>query len=487
MHMMANIQAAALGILKLHNSAHWLHDAGDQAFQASARAMVTRQLCYSCCNLPFAEAGMYRLFSLATALLISTLPGTLLQAQTSPSPQTARQALIEMFFGSAANHLEKHLPDATRRSFQKLDSGDGRSFLSEFSMLASQAKAGGAKLETFDTGPTLLTVEEQQQGRDRVEITVERDDLVGDEDQIEVALHMTRAGKEQTLPFVPHLIFVMKTESEIWRLNEISVTVRVPLADPDFLKNIEDRQRGQHEQMTIWSLRMVTTSEKAYNAARGSYACTLSALGTADKSGPENHPFLFDRELVTGKKGGYIYAITGCDASHYKVVAEPALPDSGQRSFCSDESGAVRAAVDGKASTCLTRGETVKENGAGDIAIGLQAANPTAAAPAEGQSAQKPLRVRVSQGVSQALVVSKTQPIYPKEAKLARIQGSVVLKTLISRTGDVVSLDVESGHPLLTQAAEDAVKQWKYKPYLLNGNPVEVETKVTIDFELRGN
>jgi hypothetical protein len=96
-----------------------------------------------------------------------------------------------MFFGAAANHLEKHLPDVTRKTLKRMDSGNGQSFLSEFSMLASQTKAGGAALQTFDTGPTLLIAEgpgQPGQEIEKVEITVERDDLVGDEDQIELGL-----------------------------------------------------------------------------------------------------------------------------------------------------------------------------------------------------------------------------------------------------------------------------------------------------------
>src|SRR5713226_4883725 len=212
---------------------------------------------------------------LLTSLLSAQSPSAL----NPPSPQTARQALIEMFFGTAANHLEKHLPDVTRKTFQRMDSGNGQSFLSEFSMLAEQAKAGGAALQTLDTGPTLLTAEGPRGEFEKVEITVERDDLIGDEDQIELALHMTRGGKEETLPFIPRFTFSMKMESEVWRLNEISVAVRLALADPDFLKSIEDRQRSQNEQTTIWSVRTVTTAEKSYQSANGAFACSLSVLG----------------------------------------------------------------------------------------------------------------------------------------------------------------------------------------------------------------
>ena len=306
---------------------------------------------------------MRRQFAIAIVLLLaSSLKAQNPSALNPPSPPTARQALIEMFFGTAANHLEKHLPDLTRKTFQRMDSGNGQSFLSQFSMLASQAKAEGTGFQTFDTGPTLLTAEDPRGvGNEKVEITVERDDLIGDEDQIELALHITRGGKEETLPFIPRFTFSMKMESEVWRLNEISVSARLPLADPDFLKNIEDRQRSQNEQITIWSLRQVTTAEKAYQSAHGGFACTLSALGGAGKQ-PEtaNRAYLYDSQLANGKKNGYIFAISGCDGSHYKIVAEPAVPDSGQRAFCSDDGGTIRAAADGKATACLANGEPVQ-------------------------------------------------------------------------------------------------------------------------------
>jgi hypothetical protein len=307
---------------------------------------------------------------LATTALICSCG---LAAQAPPPPQTARQALIELFFGQSADHLQKHLPEVTRRSFQKMDTGNGQSLLTEFSMFATQAKASGTGFQTFDTGPTIVTVEDPQGGTgENVEITVERDDLSGDEDQIELALHMTRNGKEETLPFVPRFTFAMKMEADIWRLNEISVTVRLPLTDPDFLKGLEDRQRSQNEQMIIWSVRSVNTAETTYKSANGGFACDLATLGKAGKQASgTSRAYLYDPQLATGKKNGYVFVISSCDGSHYKIVGEPAAPDSGQRAFCSDESGTIRASADGKATTCLSRGEIVNEKAGSDAATGI--------------------------------------------------------------------------------------------------------------------
>ncbi len=97
-----------------------------------------------------------------------------------------------------------------------------------------------------------------------------------------------------------------------------------------------------------------------------------------------------------------------------------------------------------------------------------------------------PQRVRVSQGVTQGLLVKKVQPNYPPLARQARIQGSVLLQAEISKDGTIENLRLISGHPMLAPAAIEAVKQWRYRPYILNGEPVEVETQITVNFTLAG-
>ncbi len=83
-------------------------------------------------------------------------------------------------------------------------------------------------------------------------------------------------------------------------------------------------------------------------------------------------------------------------------------------------------------------------------------------------------------------LIYKVQPIYPQLARAARIQGAVVIRAIISRNGTIENLQTLSGHPMLVGAALDAVRQWRYRPYILNGDPVEVETQVTVNFSLSG-
>jgi TonB family protein len=95
-----------------------------------------------------------------------------------------------------------------------------------------------------------------------------------------------------------------------------------------------------------------------------------------------------------------------------------------------------------------------------------------------------PERIRVGGNVQQANLIMKVTPMYPPEAKQARIQGTVKMTATINKDGTIQTLDLVSGHPLLADAAIDAVKQWIYKPTLLNGNPVEVITQIDVNFTL---
>ncbi|MGI9101750.1 MAG: energy transducer TonB [Terriglobales bacterium] len=105
---------------------------------------------------------------------------------------------------------------------------------------------------------------------------------------------------------------------------------------------------------------------------------------------------------------------------------------------------------------------------------------PLAATP----SPPPPARVSLPSRVSQAFLIQQVKPEYPPLARTAGIQGTVVLSAIISRSGQIEGLRVLSGHPLLVPAAIDAVQRWRYRPYLLNGQPYEVETQITINFTL---
>jgi protein TonB len=84
-------------------------------------------------------------------------------------------------------------------------------------------------------------------------------------------------------------------------------------------------------------------------------------------------------------------------------------------------------------------------------------------------------------------LIRRVQPIYPPLARSARVQGPVVLAAIISKAGTIENLHALSGHPLLVSAAIDAVSQWRYRPYILNSEAIEVETQITVNFSLAEN
>jgi periplasmic protein TonB len=110
--------------------------------------------------------------------------------------------------------------------------------------------------------------------------------------------------------------------------------------------------------------------------------------------------------------------------------------------------------------------------------------HPVLPAPAPAAAVAHPLRLS---HMSEGNLIRKVQPTYPALARSARIQGTVVLQAVISRQGTIENLSVVNGHPMLVAAAIDAVRQWRYRPYILNNEPVEVETQITVNFSLNGN
>ena len=161
---------------------------------------------------------------LALALLI----GASSQAQQPTStPQTARQALLEMFFSKTPGTFMQHLPMATRTA---LDKSGALAKLQVYSLMASQIQTQNQNLQTFETGPVLLATENPTTGQ-KVEIRVENDTLRGDRDEIELSFQVYKNGQAQQTPFMPQMTFSMKQEQQVWTLNEVSVTIHLPLAD----------------------------------------------------------------------------------------------------------------------------------------------------------------------------------------------------------------------------------------------------------------
>jgi protein TonB len=125
----------------------------------------------------------------------------------------------------------------------------------------------------------------------------------------------------------------------------------------------------------------------------------------------------------------------------------------------------------------------------GGVIGGIIGSVPTAAPPpppppVKVEAKQAPQRIRVGGNVQAAKIIRQPKPIYPPLAKQARISGVVRFNAIIGKDGTIQNLQLVTGHPLLVQSAQEAVKQWVYQPTLLNGEPVEVVTQIDVNFTL---
>jgi periplasmic protein TonB len=235
------------------------------------------------------------------------------------------------------------------------------------------------------------------------------------------------------------------------------------------------------------------TQTPASSAATPNSAPALAQPG-AVMPAPANQGSLSDTSLA-----GNSANTAGTDSSESGTAPEP--PHSSKPSPSSSSSSSTAATKTAAVEKTAPEPLVVKsgaarhpksDTSAPDIsapsvdAIAASGSNGALANLVSSGSAPSPIlqRVNVSQGVSQGLLIKKVQPSYPKTALVMRIEGEVDLTATISKTGEITSVKALKGDPQLTKAAVDAVKQWKYKPYLLNGEPVEITTQVTINFKL---
>ena len=159
----------------------------------------------------------------AFVLLSMVLSSTGLWAKGSATevPQTARQALMEMFFSKQPGTFLKHLPAATNATLK--ESG-ALANLQMYSMLAGQMQTQGKTLQTFETGSVLLATEDPKTGQ-KLEVVVDNDSLRGDQDDIELSFQTYTDNQPQRTPFMPRIVFSMKMEAGLWTLNDITITI----------------------------------------------------------------------------------------------------------------------------------------------------------------------------------------------------------------------------------------------------------------------
>lgn len=318
---------------------------------------------------------------MAVAVMMAILLAGWAAAQDASAPQTARQALIEMFFSKTPGALVKHLPMVTREALEK--SGELAN-VEQYSMMASQYQTQGNKLRTFETGSILLSGEDAKNGQ-KMEVRVENDALRGDQDDIALSFILYKDGQIERIPFMPQMTFSMKKEAQIWKLNEILLTVRVALTDPDLLKALTEKatpqvtakgtftprsqvstQAAGSDAVVIAAMRTIVTAEVTYAASYPNvgYTCALSDLdGFGEGEANAHQAMLINSGLASGKRYGYVLSLSGCGgtpAKTFQLTATPNANLSGRKAFCTDQSAVIRSSDDGNPATCLASGTPVQ-------------------------------------------------------------------------------------------------------------------------------
>ena len=245
-----------------------------------------------------------------------------LPAQTQvPQAQTARQALIEMFLGNEADAFAKHLPDAARKLLVHDENRLYSSTVFRMATFGRQMTLRGERTEILDSGSTILTSPQGQS--DRLEVAVERDSMAGENDEIELSVHLYHDGREKSFSVIPRLIFTLKPEKGIWRLLEVTASERVPLTDPDYLSGLRQQQPEANESAAQGRIGIITAAETGYadqHPDRG-YTRTLPSLfaqelndNTSDDNS-EVSQLYYDPGQGSSEWNGYRFALTGCEGS----------------------------------------------------------------------------------------------------------------------------------------------------------------------------
>lgn len=301
------------------------------------------------------------------------------QSAATPPPQTARQALLEMFLGNGPDPFVRHLPDATRKLLLPSADYPSASAMMNISTLARQMVGQGGKFQTFDDGPAILISE--QGPHDKIEVNVEHDSFFGDAEEIELSVHLYHDGRERSLLVIPQLIFTLRQEKNVWRLSEVTASAHVPLSDPAYLHGLVRREQEAIEATAQTRISSILLAEAGYaeqHPDRG-YACSLTTLfapppevsGPSEDSGDgaEVQRVYYDPSLANAESNGFTFAISGCEgtpSAKYQLTAIPHGAPPGTKIFCADESGAVRSLEGKNVSECFGSGEVVHSGSDGN-------------------------------------------------------------------------------------------------------------------------
>ncbi|HWZ42504.1 MAG TPA: hypothetical protein VNW97_03465 [Candidatus Saccharimonadales bacterium] len=295
--------------------------------------------------------------------------------EAPPAPQTARQALIEMLKGGASGwskHLTVELKQQIDEQTKAKDLRGG--YLAVMSPFTSIGLQKGT--EIFSDGPVLLSVQEPNSS-EKIEVRIDSEDPHGDQEDIQISIHLFRDGQEKNIPFFSGITVGLKKQKEIWRLNEISAPVKLAVGDPQFFEDLAGLNGPSAKQeassgsappvreerpplgiIPVMNYLAYAESSYAGQHPEAGFTCSLSDLvGPLSESSALDR--LIDPSIAGGSYNGYRFSITGCGSrpsETFHIVAEPDHTGPATTAFCVNSTHVVRSSDDGRGATCLAAG-----------------------------------------------------------------------------------------------------------------------------------
>jgi hypothetical protein len=297
--------------------------------------------------------------------------------------QSPRQAVIEMFSGGEAP-FKKHLTLEMQSKLQNLMKSSPDNAPNPLLALTGAKSSGANRFQAFDIGPILFAFNNPDQ-HERYEVDIDSDEQRGEEDSMGLSLHLVRNGAEREIPVGLKILAKLKRQAGVWRLSTVTMTTTLPVGDPRILEKSwwgptlaaaagasEDTSAAsavvideRPKMNPLRAVRMIGMAENLYVQAHPGvgYTCNLSNLVNIGKGMDEEGMYKFmDAEFAGGIYNGYRFTITGCErapARIFRVIAEPVAGHG--KAYCSDNTNNLRAADDGRGTTCLVAGKIARK------------------------------------------------------------------------------------------------------------------------------
>jgi hypothetical protein len=329
------------------------------------------------------SAGKILKFVFVLCMLASLAPA---QPKVVPVGQTPRQAILEMLTGGE-DKFKKHLTIEVQQKIEEMarvSSSNSTAPVNPEQLLTMIKSTDGSKFDTFETGRILFAVNNTAK-HERFEVHLVGEEQHGSQDDMELSIHSFRSGTEEPMPVVLRFLVSMKLQETVWRLDALTVSVRLPVGDPRIFDKsfwsqsalasananslpLADPVVSEVPGMKMTpmrAVRMITLAENLYAQKHPGvgFTCSLPSLVNVGKGIDDGETYTFMApEFSSGVYNGYKFTIQGCSGTPVKAFQVIAEPVNGKgKTYCSDHRQNLRWADDSQGATCLSSGTLARQ------------------------------------------------------------------------------------------------------------------------------